>query len=561
MPIGITFNNRSIILDWMFAAQLLFKLRSETWFHAVAILDRFIEFHKDDTCIYLSKDNIQKYAIGALSLSSKFYEVYSPEISDYVFVTDGVCTISDVIEAEKEIFRIVGCFNLPNVMEYLRSVSTASTELSYQNHKLTRAFCACYILNVPDTLISVLVTVANKLSSTILTEHFNNPFDIPEKEIEAVYGCMIKRVLVVLNSESVYDEIRKYLLSIDTELLKKVQSIYDHNIITSPDSALKLSKEFSPSKYVGRRTIIEILDKVHVKKVKKLGEGTYGKVIWSKIGDVEFACKKDKMSNNFEGISASFLREVSILQTLSHRNIINMRYVLSGLNTIALDIMDSNLKDYVEGNTLVRNDTEFQYQCAKQLLSGLVYMHDNGIVNRDIKLQNILVKGVWPQLMIKYCDFGGSRGKGIAITDIFGTTEITTLWYRAPELLLGCITYTHAIDIWALMCTFYEVTTAHPLFAGDCEYDQLIKIFQLLGKPTEKSWPGVTNYRDYNKSMPNFRSKIELMKMGLLENVIKSGLVLNPEKRPSSSELLQILRDDRKSKKVNCVAKVNPTNS
>jgi serine/threonine protein kinase len=70
------------------------------------------------------------------------------------------------------------------------------------------------------------------------------------------------------------------------------------------------------------------------------------------------------------------------------------------------------------------------------------------------------------------------------------THEVVTLWYRAPEILLGCEQYEPAIDIWSIGCIFAEIASCAPLFPGDSQIDELYRIFQLLGTPTEETWPG-----------------------------------------------------------------------
>lgn len=60
------------------------------------------------------------------------------------------------------------------------------------------------------------------------------------------------------------------------------------------------------------------------------------------------------------------------------------------------------------------------------------------------------------------------------------TTNVVTLWYRAPELLLGMKGYACPLDIWALGCVFAEMASGQPLFVGDSEIDQIRKIFRYL---------------------------------------------------------------------------------
>jgi serine/threonine protein kinase len=80
--------------------------------------------------------------------------------------------------------------------------------------------------------------------------------------------------------------------------------------------------------------------------------------------------------------------------------------------------------------------------------------------------------------------------------------QVVTLWYRPPEILLGIKAYALPMDMWAAGAIIAEMTTKRPLFPGDCEIDQLFKIFRLMGTPTEDSWPGVTSLQDWNEAFP-----------------------------------------------------------
>jgi serine/threonine protein kinase len=79
---------------------------------------------------------------------------------------------------------------------------------------------------------------------------------------------------------------------------------------------------------------------------------------------------------------------------------------------------------------------------------------------------------------------------------------VVTLWYRAPEILLGAMEYGSAIDVWSVGCIFVEMVTKATLFKGDTETDQIFKIFRVLGVPCEDNWPGVTSFREYKHTFP-----------------------------------------------------------
>lgn len=123
-----------------------------------------------------------------------------------------------------------------------------------------------------------------------------------------------------------------------------------------------------------------------------------------------------------------------------------------------------------------------------QVLRAVKFLHDHAIIHRDIKMSNLLYnrRGV-----IKLCDFGFAR----SWTKFTGaerplTPVVVTLWYRAPELLLGSEEYGLAVDMWAVGCVLGELVQHAPLLPGENEASQMRLIVELLGCPTETIWPG-----------------------------------------------------------------------
>jgi serine/threonine protein kinase len=183
---------------------------------------------------------------------------------------------------------------------------------------------------------------------------------------------------------------------------------------------------------------------------------------------------------------------------LKHPNIVELSDVIQseGRLYLVFEFVDKDLKKYLEAcNGPLSSQLIKSYSI--QLLRGLEYCHVRGIMHRDLKPQNILVSR---DGRLKIADFGLARAFVPPIRPF--THEVVTLWYRPPEILLGCKTYALPVDMWAVGTIIAEMVTKRPLFPGDSEIDELFKIFRVLGTPNEETWPGVTCLQDWNDDFP-----------------------------------------------------------
>ncbi|AES91061.1 putative protein-serine/threonine kinase CMGC-CDK-PITSLRE family [Medicago truncatula] len=228
--------------------------------------------------------------------------------------------------------------------------------------------------------------------------------------------------------------------------------------------------------------------------IKKINEGTYGVVYKAKdkkTGEI-VALKKVKMDMEREGFPISALREMNILLSLDHPSIVDVKEVVVDDNDnndgtyMVMEHMQYDLKQLLESKSQPFSMGEIK-SFMKQLLEGVKYLHDNWILHRDLKTSNILLN---KDGKLKICDFGMSRQYGSPLKQY--TSLVVTLWYRAPELLLGAKKYSKAIDMWSLGCIMAELISKEPLFKGKTEVEQLDKIFRTLGTPDEKTWPGLS---------------------------------------------------------------------
>ncbi len=137
------------------------------------------------------------------------------------------------------------------------------------------------------------------------------------------------------------------------------------------------------------------------------------------------------------------------------------------------------------------------------MFAGLAWCHSHRIFHRDLKPQNVLVDPRCGSL--KLADFGLARAFTVPLRTY--THEVVTLWYRAPEILLGAKQYSCPVDVWSVGTIIPEMVTGHPLFPGDSEIDELFKIFRCLGTPTEQMWDGVSQLPDFKTDFPKWTPK------------------------------------------------------
>ncbi|KAE9555935.1 hypothetical protein FO519_000791 [Halicephalobus sp. NKZ332] len=288
----------------------------------------------------------------------------------------------------------------------------------------------------------------------------------------------------------------------------------------------------------------EKVDDLFIYEGKKIGRGTYGHVFT--------ACPKEHAKKTFprpiyalkmiecQGFSMSACREIALLRELRHENIIRLRRVFLTSDKkvwLLMDYCEHDLWHIIKYHRSQKNNkrsTDVNQPKEQQpvhvyaglikslmyqVLDGIHYLHSNWILHRDLKPANILVYGEGPpgeRGRVKIADMGFARIfynplKPLAELD----PVVVTFWYRAPELLLGAKHYTKAIDIWAIGCIFAELLTSEPIFfcreediktSNPYHQEQLHRIFNVMGYPSEKDWHDLKRMPDYPKLVNDFKA-------------------------------------------------------
>jgi len=283
---------------------------------------------------------------------------------------------------------------------------------------------------------------------------------------------------------------------------------------------------------------------VRYQKLEKVGEGTYGLVYKAKDKQmgVLVALKKIRLESEDEGTPSTAVREISILKQLKHPNIVQLRDVIHTETSLTLvfEYLDQDLKNYLDACGEKGIDDYTIKSFLYQLLQGIAYCHQNHVLHRDLKPQNLLIN---MEGELKLADFGLARGFGIPVKKY--THEVVTLWYRPPDVLLGSTKYSTQVDIWGVACIFAEMSTGRPLFCGASDPDQLVKIFKIMGTPSVKDWPDLVNLPDYKKiaKLPVYKPKKlstlvpRLDKQGI--DLLSKMLQYDPAKRLSAKEAMK----------------------
>ena len=251
------------------------------------------------------------------------------------------------------------------------------------------------------------------------------------------------------------------------------------------------------------------------------------------------------LKNSFNSIEqVNSLREIQALKRLKgHKNIIKLIEVLfeeaTGKASLVMELFDMNLYEAIKERKNYLKESLIQWY-TYQLLKAIEVTHKNGIFHRDLKPENILLK----DHHLVLADLGSC--KPIKARMPF-TEYVSTRWYRAPECIMTNGFYNYKMDMCGVGCVLFEMATLFPLFPGDNEIDQMIKMQNLLGPPSEE----VINLYKQNFFDNDNQISIDINIKGkgfekylshcseLFVDLLKKLLVYNPEERLSAKQALQ----------------------
>lgn len=204
---------------------------------------------------------------------------------------------------------------------------------------------------------------------------------------------------------------------------------------------------------------------------KVVGSGTFG-IVYKAIDKTdknrtEVALKRIKMERETQGFPVTAIREIRILYLMrNHPNIVELREIVTydendkdkeptlgdkkfetGDVFMVFEFVDYDLSGLLKSSGVTLNENHARCY-THQLLLGTKYLHDNGVLHRDIKSANLLIT---KNNVLKIADWGLARN---VPDETMGTAKLTnpvvTLWYRSPEAIVGSKRYNKGIDIWSI---------------------------------------------------------------------------------------------------------------
>lgn len=289
----------------------------------------------------------------------------------------------------------------------------------------------------------------------------------------------------------------------------------------------------------------------HFEYVKTIGSGAYGVVISATDTKTGTTVAIKNIQRAFDDLTDAkrIVREIKLMRHLNHKCVLGVEDIFEPVALakfedvyIVSQLMATDLHRVIYSRHALSDEhiAFFMYQ----MLCAMKYVHSANVIHRDLKPSNVLVNA---NCELKICDFGLARGV-FPEEELELTEYVVTRWYRAPEIMLGCMKYTREVDVWSMGCIFAEMMSRKPLFPGQDYIDQLHLIMNALGAPNDQELYFLSNARarkfmnaEFQKRGPNPTKPLAHMFSDVPPdalNLLQKMLVIDPNHRISVDEAL-----------------------
>lgn len=508
---------RYVLAEWMLEVSRANSIYLNCFYPAINILDKYMSLSKN-----IPKVKLQ--CIGSASLIIA-YEIRneSSDRSFFRYMTDNAYTEEEINLC---VYKILNTINFEvfddTIEKHINIIGTTSESLK----KLLNYCSLFYELIEFDhkTIYDVCDCIVSLSEGKSFADLKPLPTTTDMMFFNTLLGC---RKYV---KQSVQPKLLPKFLNICLDKLKPYKLEIKDNQDTSP---VTVSRVLFPE--VKERTFPVC------KKLKKLGEGTYGVVY--EVEDPNNPSKfcALKRLKNIDELEDVVVKELTSLRFLKHPNIVDIRDIWIDTDKkeafILMEKATCDLYEYASNPSKYPDIKLSNKEISFQIIKGVQYLHSHNFIHRDLKPQNILVT----KDGIKLTDF--SLVKKLNDQKEILSPFAATLWYRPPEILLGCRKYGFGVDTWGVGCIIAQLFSKKPLFPGDSEIDQIFKIFKILGTPNTEMGNYLTLLPNFKQTFPNWGKNEKELKFlkdedeGLFDLVIKL-LHYNPSERLTLKDAL-----------------------
>ncbi|KAL4484341.1 hypothetical protein ABPG72_006452 [Tetrahymena utriculariae] len=220
---------------------------------------------------------------------------------------------------------------------------------------------------------------------------------------------------------------------------------------------------------------------------QNLGKGAFGSVFiaykLTKEGkkNGKFAAKVIQLTSLNDKEIIQLTREIEILKTIRHDNIVKMEHVTRTKNNLYLFleyIKDGDLSKYLENKRRLSQEETISF--FRQIVNGFKELYKRNIIHRDIKPENILLEKKENHKRLLISDFGFARVVNQdQMNKQIEQTPVGSLKYMAPQIL-GIINFSCKCDVWSLGVMIYELLYGYPPWMDDT-YQRLLN--RILSQP------------------------------------------------------------------------------